>query len=91
MPSSYAIGKHYEAFIKRLVDSGRYASASEVVRAALREFEAKSEAPVLTVDAIKAAIAESDAFGGEIDGDDFFAELRERYADRAANGSTKAA
>jgi antitoxin ParD1/3/4 len=60
MPSSYAIGKHYESFVKRLVDSGRYASASEVIRAALREFEAKEAPPLLTDDYIRAAIKEAE-------------------------------
>ena len=30
MPSSYTIGEHFEAFIKQLIESGRYTSASEV-------------------------------------------------------------
>jgi antitoxin ParD1/3/4 len=60
MPSSYAIGKHYEAFVKRLVDSGRYASASEVIRAALRDMEEKVGPPVLTVKDIRAAIKEAE-------------------------------
>jgi antitoxin ParD1/3/4 len=39
MPSSYAIGSHFERFVKKQVDSGRYSSASEVVRDALRLLE----------------------------------------------------
>ena len=39
MPSSYAIGDHFEQFIRKQVDGGRYASASEVVREALRVLE----------------------------------------------------
>lgn len=60
MPSSYALGKHYETYIKNLVDSGRYASASEVVRAAMRMFEAKEGPPVLTEEYIRAKIKEAD-------------------------------
>jgi antitoxin ParD1/3/4 len=39
MPSSYTLGDHYETFIKGLVNSGRYATASEVVRDSLRLME----------------------------------------------------
>ncbi len=39
MASSYTIGEHFEKMIKEQVATGRYASASEVVREALRLFE----------------------------------------------------
>jgi antitoxin ParD1/3/4 len=42
MPSSYTIGEHYEAFVRALVDSGRYASASEVLRDSLRLLEERA-------------------------------------------------
>jgi len=39
MPSSYALGDHFEAFVLSLVASGRYNNASEVVRVGLRFLE----------------------------------------------------
>ena len=39
MPSSYTIGERYEAMVRDLVESGRYASASEVIRDGLRMME----------------------------------------------------
>ncbi|TIV72171.1 MAG: type II toxin-antitoxin system ParD family antitoxin [Mesorhizobium sp.] len=45
MPN-YALNDHYESFIRKLLESGRYNNASEVVRAGLRmleDFEAERE------------------------------------------------
>jgi antitoxin ParD1/3/4 len=39
MPSSYTLGKHYEAFVQAQLSSGRYNNASEVLRDALRLME----------------------------------------------------
>lgn len=37
--TSLSLGEHWEVFIKNEISSGRYGSASEVVRAALRAME----------------------------------------------------
>ena len=37
--TSLSLGQHWEAFIKNEIASGRYGSASEVVRDALRKME----------------------------------------------------
>ncbi len=37
--TSLSLGEHWEAFIKKEISSGRYGSASEVVRDALRAME----------------------------------------------------
>lgn len=45
MPN-YALNDHYESFIRKQLESGRYNNASEVVRAGLRmleDFEAERE------------------------------------------------
>jgi antitoxin ParD1/3/4 len=42
--ASFALNEHYENFIKKQLNSGRYNNASEVVRAALRLLEDQEEA-----------------------------------------------
>ncbi|WP_116367988.1 type II toxin-antitoxin system ParD family antitoxin [Parahaliea mediterranea] len=37
--TSITLGEHFERFIAQQIAEGRYASANEVVRAALRQFE----------------------------------------------------
>lgn len=39
MPRSYNIGDHFEIFIAEQIAKGRYANASEVLRAGLRSLE----------------------------------------------------
>jgi len=43
MPSSYTLSDHFEAFIQEQLRSGRYATASEVIREGLRLLEAAQE------------------------------------------------
>ena len=44
--TSLSLGEHWEAFIKNEISSGRYGSASEVVRDALRAMEERQKRPV---------------------------------------------
>ncbi|MDR3474134.1 MAG: type II toxin-antitoxin system ParD family antitoxin [Devosia sp.] len=56
MPSSYTIGEHFEAFVRQLVESGRYASASEVMRDALRLMEEQEQLYQIRLDALRKEI-----------------------------------
>jgi len=56
MASSYSIGKHFEALIDDLVESGRYATASEVMREGLRLVEEREERRKAKLDALRAEI-----------------------------------
>ena len=48
MPTSVALGPHFEGFIKEQLEGGRFNNASEVVRDALRR--AFCQAPSLNLD-----------------------------------------
>jgi len=58
MPSSYTLGNHYENLVKELVSSGRYATASEVVRDGLRLIEEREELRQMKLQALRDAIRE---------------------------------
>ena len=52
--TSSSLGPHWEQFIRREIATGRYASASEVVWVALREYEDKKR----KLEALRAHLAE---------------------------------
>jgi antitoxin ParD1/3/4 len=58
MPSSYTIGEHYEAFARKLVESGRYASMSEVLRDGMRLMEEREQLREIKLKALREAIQE---------------------------------
>lgn len=61
--TSLSLGNHWEVFIKNEIASGRYSSASEVVRDALRHMEDRNS----KLDALRMHLAEgeSQAMKGE--------------------------
>lgn len=58
MASSYTLGDHYERFVKGLVESGRYASASEVMRDGLRLMEEREQMRAAKLEALRQDIQE---------------------------------
>ncbi len=58
MASSYTLGERYERFVKSLVESGRYASASEVVRDGLRLMEEREQMRAVKLEALRRDIRE---------------------------------
>jgi antitoxin ParD1/3/4 len=52
--TSLSLGRHWEEFIKQEVGCGRFSTASEVVRAALRELEDRGK----RLEALRAHLAE---------------------------------
>jgi antitoxin ParD1/3/4 len=78
MPSSYTIGRHYEDMLRELVTSGRYASASEVLRDGLRLVEEREQMRKAKLEALRDAIREGLESGEPepFDMDGFIAEAR---------------
>jgi antitoxin ParD1/3/4 len=85
MPSSYTLGSHLEGLVRRLVESGRYASASEVVRDGLRLLEQREALHAAKLEALRADITAGLAAGpsAPLDMDEIKAEAHQR---RAASG-----
>lgn len=56
MPTSVALGNHFEEFIKKQLHSGRFNNVSEVVRAGLRLLEDEEKLREIRHKELKAAI-----------------------------------
>jgi antitoxin ParD1/3/4 len=72
--TSISLGDHFAGFVERQVGDGRYATASEVVRAGLRLLEERE----LRIEELRSAIAAGEASGPPevFDVDDFLAGKR---------------
>lgn len=78
MAVSAELGSHLEAFVAKLVSSGRYNSKSEVLRDGLRLLEER-EAKLAVLDAMIAeGLADIDA-GRVHDADEVFDRLEAKY------------
>jgi antitoxin ParD1/3/4 len=66
--------------LRQAVASGEYASTSEVIREALREWSRSRDAERRDLEALRTAIRAGLDSGPAITADQVFAELRARYA-----------
>lgn len=55
MPTSVALGSHFETFVREQLQSGRFNNASEVVRAGLRLLEEHEQRLQAELQALRAA------------------------------------
>lgn len=74
--TSISLGNHFSDFVDERIRSGRYASASDVVRAGLRLLEEQE----MRLEQVRAALKEGEASGEPYDFD-FDAFLKRKLAD----------
>lgn len=79
MPSSYAIGEHFEHLIDGLIESGRFQSRSEVVREGLRLLEDREEERRLKLEKLRAEFQAGIDSGPRIPAEEVFSELKAKY------------
>ena len=75
--TSILLGDHFDNFINQQVQSGRFSSASEVVRAALRMFEHEESKKDALIKELKRG--EESGFIEELDRVDFLNRLHEKH------------
>jgi len=70
------------AVLRHTVESGEYASTSEIVREALRDWTCKRTNELRDLEVLRGLIREGDESGPGIPAEEVFAELRARFAHR---------
>jgi antitoxin ParD1/3/4 len=89
MATSYSIGKHFEELIDNLVESGRYATASEVMREGLRLVEEREERRKAKLEALRAEIQKGFDSGPMEEVGDMFERIKSEGRKRLAAKSGK--
>ena len=84
MATSYSIGEHFEGFIESLLESGRYSTASEVMREGLRLLEEREERRKAKLEALHAEIQKGFDSGPAEEVGDMFARIKAEGRKRLA-------
>jgi len=84
MATSYSIGKHFEELIDDLVESGRYATASEVMREGLRLVEEREQRRLAKLEALRAEIQKGFDSGPMEEVGDMFERIKSEGRKRLA-------
>jgi antitoxin ParD1/3/4 len=91
MPSSYVLGNHFEGFVRQQIDSGRYQSASEVIREGLRLLEEQAAFKQAKLEALRADIQAGIDSGPGRPLSEVRANLKSRYRNWADEGTPPSA
>jgi antitoxin ParD1/3/4 len=75
--TSILLGDYFNEFINQQIKSGKYASASEVVRAALRMFEHEESKKAALIEALKEG--ENSGFVKNFDSNTFLEKLHQKH------------
>jgi antitoxin ParD1/3/4 len=89
MASSYSIGKHFEGMIESLIESGRYSTASEVMREGLRLVEEREERRKAKLEALRAEIQKGFDSGPAEEVGDMFERIKAQGRKRLAEKNAK--
>ena len=89
MASSYSIGKHFEELIEGLLESGRYSTASEVMREGLRLVEEREERRKVKLEALRAEIQKGFDSGPAEEVGDMFERIKAQGRKRLAAKNAK--
>jgi antitoxin ParD1/3/4 len=84
--TSYSIGKHFEGLIESLIESGRYSTASEIMREGLRLIEEREDRRKAGLEALRAEIQKGFDSGPseEAEVDDIIKAVKARGRQRLA-------
>ena len=77
---SIALPIEMVATLRSVVESGEYASASEVIREALRNWKLKRKIEALELDELRQLVKEGIESGPSIEAELFFSRLKAKYA-----------
>ncbi|MBR9859544.1 type II toxin-antitoxin system ParD family antitoxin [bacterium] len=75
--TSILLGDYFDDFISRQIKSGKYSSASEVVRAALRMFEHEESKKAELIKALKKG--EKSGFVKDFDRNEFLKSIHQKH------------
>jgi antitoxin ParD1/3/4 len=87
--TSYSIGEHFEGFIDELLKSGRYSTASEVMREGLRLLEEREERRKVKLEALRAEIQKGFDSGPAEEVGDMFERIKAEGRKRLATKNGK--